>query len=107
MATRKPSVKPSNGPRWQSSGSPDDLEPAEQIAHEILTGRRDLLPSVERIMTADLGEAGTLRAISLFRDALSNPGDVHRDPRVAIAESASAAGGASSRRVAKLDPPLS
>ena len=37
-------------------------------------------------MTAGLGTEGTLKAIGLFRDSLTNPGDVHRDPRVAIAE---------------------
>jgi hypothetical protein len=92
MATRKQAAKPLNGiSRWQSSGSPDDVGPAERIAHEILSGRRDLLPSVDRIMTAGLGTAGTLHAITLFRDALDKPGDVHRDPRVAIAEGAATA----------------
>ena len=91
MATKKHTAKPPNGaPRWQS-GSPDDLGPAELIAHEILAGRRDLFPSVERIMTAGLETDGTLRAISLFRDSLGNPGDVHRDPRVAIVDGAAAA----------------
>jgi hypothetical protein len=85
MATKKQLAKPTNGiAPWKSAGSPDDLGPAERIAHEILTGRRDLLPSVERIMTAGLGPEGTLKAISLFRDALGKHGDVHRDPRVAI-----------------------
>jgi hypothetical protein len=55
------------------------------IAHEILAERRDLLPSVERIMMAGLGSDGTLKAINLFRDSLGHPGDVHRDPKVAIA----------------------
>ena len=92
MATKKQTAKSaSNMPRWQSSGSSDDLGPAEQIAHEILAGRRDLLPSVERIMTAGLGPDGTLRAINLFRDALVTPGAKHRDPRMAIADSAAAA----------------
>ena len=96
MATKKQTAKPPNGnARWQLPGSPEDLGPAEQIAHEILAGRRDLLPSLERIMTAGLGPEGTLTAISLFRDALGKPSDVHRDPRVAIAEVASALGAAS------------
>jgi hypothetical protein len=90
MATRKQAAKPPIGAaRWQTSDSPGDLGPAEQIAHEILAARGDLLPSVDRIMTAGLGTEGTLKAIGLFRDALSNPGDVNRDPRVAIAEVAS------------------
>lgn len=104
MATKKQTAKPANGiASWQSAGSADD--PAELIAHEILAGRRDLLPSVERIMTADLGAAGTLRAIRLFRDALSNPDDVHRDPRVAIAKGASTADHASSGRVTDVGRP--
>ncbi len=86
MATRKQAAKPHGIPRWQSTGSPEELAPAEQIAHEILAGRRDLLPSVERIMMAGLGAEGTLKAIGLFRDALGQPGDVNRDPRVAIAD---------------------
>jgi hypothetical protein len=85
MATKKQGAQPLRITGWQSSGSPDDLGPAERIAHEILASRRDLLPSVERIMVAGLGTDGTLKAISLFRDALTTPGDVHRDPRVAIA----------------------
>jgi len=76
--------------RWQSSEGLDDLSPAERIAHDIVSGRRDLLPSVERIMTAGLSTDGTLRAIGLFRDAVGTPGDAHRDPRVAIAEGATA-----------------
>lgn len=69
---------------WQSSQALEELEPAERVAHDILAARSDLLPSVERIMNAGLGADGTLRAINLFRDSLSNLGDVHRDPRVAI-----------------------
>lgn len=88
MATKKQAAKtPNRIARWQSTGPPEDVGPAEQIANEILAGRRDLLPSVDRIMTADLGSEGTLKAIGLFRDALNEPGDVHRDPRVAIAAS--------------------
>jgi hypothetical protein len=87
MATRKPTTKPGHIKyRWQSTESLDDLGPADRIAHDILAGRRDLFPSVERIMTAGLDDDGTLRAIGLFRDSLTTPGDVHRDPRVAIAQ---------------------
>jgi len=69
---------------WRTSKESDDLNPAERVAHDVLTARRDLLPSVELIMTAGLGSDATLRAISLFRDSLSNAGDANRDPRVAI-----------------------
>jgi hypothetical protein len=96
MATRKQTTKPGHVRyRWQSAESPDDLGPADRIAHDILAGRRDLLPSVERIMTAGLDDDGTLCAIGLFRDSLTTPGDVNRDPRVAIARCATGQGGAS------------
>jgi hypothetical protein len=86
MATKKQTAKPARVTSpWLSSASPDELGPADRIAHDILAGRRDLLPSVQRIMTAGLGAEATLQAIGLFRDSLGNPGDVHRDPRVAIA----------------------
>ena len=90
MAVRKQAAKPPIGtPRWQLPGSTEELDPAERVAHEIFAARSDLLPSVDRIMTAGLGADGTLKAMCMFRDALTNPGDVHRDPRVAIAEVAS------------------
>lgn len=69
---------------WRSSREDGELNPAERVAHDVLTARRDLLPSVELIMTAGLGSEATLRAISLFRDSLTNAGDANRDPRVAI-----------------------
>ena len=70
---------------YLTTASPDDLEPASRIAYDIVHDRRDVLPSVERIMNAGLDEAATLRAMTLFRDALISTGDPHRDPRVAIA----------------------
>lgn len=82
MAVKKRVATPTYS--WLRSGT-TELSPAEQVAHDILTERRDLMPSVERIMNAGLGADGTLRAIGLFRDALTTEGDVHRDPRVAIA----------------------
>ena len=69
---------------WKSPGSPHELGTAEQLAHAIVTERADLLPSVERIMTAPLDGDGRVRALGLFRDSLTTPGDRHRDPRVAI-----------------------
>jgi len=70
---------------WKTPGSVEDLIPVEQLAHGIVTERPDLMPSVERIMVADLDGDARLRALNLFNDSLSAPGDVHRDPRVAIA----------------------
>lgn len=64
--------------------SPDDLAPAQRLAHDIVAERRDLLPSVERIINAELGDA-TLDALSLFQNALATPGDPCRDPAVAVA----------------------
>jgi hypothetical protein len=93
MAIKKQTAKSATATSpWLSSASPDDLGPADRIAHDILTGRRDLLPSVQRIMTAGLGSEATLQAIGLFRDSLDSPGDVHRDPRVAIARCSSDTG---------------
>ncbi len=87
MATKKTTPRvPFNTPRWALPGPPKDLDAAEQVAHDILAERRDLLPSVARIMTADLGTERTLTALGLFRHALARPGDMHRDPRIAIAD---------------------
>jgi hypothetical protein len=80
---RRP-VKPVENP-YLTSGSADDLSPPNRIAYEIVASRRDLVPSVERIMNAGLDQDGTVRALSLFRDSLTTIGDPHRDPRVAIA----------------------
>lgn len=60
------------------------LPPADRMAREIIAERRDLTPSVSRIMEAGLDQDGTLRALELFRDALNTVGDPHRDPRAAI-----------------------
>jgi len=85
MATKRPSKKPAANP-YLTSSSPDDLGPANRIAYDIVAARRDLLPSVERIMNAGLDESGTVGALGLFQTSLASPGDPNRDPRVAIAE---------------------
>ena len=72
---------------YLTTASPDDLGPANRIAYDIVHERRDVLPSVERIMNAGLDEDATLQAMTLFRDALATIGDPHRDPRVAISAS--------------------
>lgn len=69
---------------YLTAASADELAPAERIAHDIVSQRRDLIPSVDRIMNAGLGTA-TLQAITLFRDALTDLSDPNRDPAVAIA----------------------
>jgi hypothetical protein len=70
---------------YLTTDSPEELSPPNRIAYEIFAARRDLQPSVERIMNAGLDEDATTRALSLFRDSLGNPGDPHRDPAAAIA----------------------
>lgn len=86
MTSKRVAKAPPINP-YLTAASPEDLEPASRIAYDIVHGRRDVLPSVERIMNADLDDEATLRAITLFRDALMTAGDPHRDPRVAIAAS--------------------
>jgi len=70
----------------------DDLAPADRVAHDIVARRRDLIPSVGRIMNAGLG-ASTLTAITLFRDSLTDLSDPNRDPAVAIANCTRATSG--------------
>ncbi|MFW2333829.1 hypothetical protein [Ilumatobacter sp.] len=76
--------------RW-SDGSIDveELEPAERIAHELVSEFADLAPSVEKIMDAEISDDGRTQALELFRSSLGTIGDPNRDPRVAI----TAAGG--------------
>lgn len=77
------------GSRW-SQGLDDvgDLAPRERLAHEIVTTHRDLLPSVERIMDAELTEDQCVVALTAFRDSVGTAGDPNRDPRVSIANAA-------------------
>jgi hypothetical protein len=84
MVVRKRSTKAPRNP-YLTSESPDDLGPANRIAYDIVAERRDLLPSVERIMNAGLDEDGTVGVLTLFRGSLTAAGDPNRDPRVAIA----------------------
>src|ERR1700752_3276435 len=82
MVVRKRSKAPPNP--YLKVGTPDDLSPANRIAYDIVAERRDLLPSVERIMNADLDEDGKVGALPLFQGSLTVAGDPNRDPRVAI-----------------------
>jgi hypothetical protein len=86
MATSRPAKRIANP--YLTMASPDDLSPPNRIAFEIVAERRDLLPSVERIMNAGLDEEATAKALGLFRTSLGVSGDPHRDPAVAIATSA-------------------
>lgn len=77
------------GSRWSEGlASVDDLAPRERLAHEIVSAHGDLLPSVERIMDAELTEEQGLAALTAFRESIGNAGDPNRDPRVAIANAA-------------------
>ncbi len=87
---KKQSRTPQNP--YQSSASPAELSPANLLAYEIVGARRDLLPSVEQIMNAGLDDDVTAAALGLFQTALINPGDPHRDPRVAITRASNATG---------------
>jgi hypothetical protein len=85
MVKKSPPAPPAGAKPYLQHGSIDDLGPADRIAREIITSRRDLLPSVARIMDAELGDDATFVAIGLFRDSLDQANDPNRDPRVAIA----------------------
>lgn len=89
MVTRKQSARGVNNP-YLTTATPGELGAANRIAYDIIAERRDLLPSVERIMNAGLDETGTVGALTLFRCSLNATGDPHRDPRVAIAAHTSA-----------------
>lgn len=84
MTTKRKPAGKRPAASWSSAVTPNDFDESEVIAHGILDDRPDLLPSVARIMNAGLDPDGRRRALTLFRDALQSPGDVHRDPRVAI-----------------------
>jgi hypothetical protein len=62
----------------------ENRTPSEVIAAAIASDYNDLAPSVNRIMSADLGEPGRLRAITLFRESLGATDDPMRYPANAI-----------------------
>ena len=85
--TKKSTSKKKKTPvsRWFQGDTPfEELEPSEQIAHTIVTQFRDLSPSVERIMSAELSPVPRLEAIGLFQTSLDYLDDPNRDPRQAI-----------------------
>ena len=85
MSVTKKTASKRVAANWKTPSSPIKLEPLDQLAHSIVSDRPDLLPSVERIMVAELDGDGRMRALTLFRDSLHTAGDANRDPRVAIA----------------------
>jgi len=72
-------------PWCDATADVDSLEPNERVAHELGVLRRDLTPSVERIMNHEMSEEARGRALAVFAESLKTPGDPNRDPRVAIA----------------------
>jgi len=75
--------------RWSDGATDvDELPPRERLAHEIVSTHGDLLPSVVRIMDAELTEEQGVVALTAFRDSIGVAGDPNRDPRVAIANAA-------------------
>jgi hypothetical protein len=91
MVVRK-SAKQAGNP-YLGDGDIDGLSPANRLAYDIVAERRDVLPSVERIMNAGLTEHDTVTALSLFRTALGSVTDPNRDPRAAVAAATSASPG--------------
>jgi len=91
MVVKKPAKRAANP--YLGDGDVDGLSPANRLAHDIVAERRDVLPSVERIMNAGLAEQDTVTALSLFRTALGNVNDPKRDPRAALAAATSASPG--------------
>ena len=77
MVVRKRSTKAPHNP-YLTAATPDDLGPANRIAYDIIAERRDLLPSVERIMNAGLDADGTVGVLTLFRCSLTAAGDPNR-----------------------------
>ncbi|WP_116998207.1 hypothetical protein [Desertimonas flava] len=91
MVTKK-SAKGAANP-YLGDGDIDALSPANRLAYEIIADRRDVLPSVERIMNAGLAEPDTVNALTLFRTALGSLDDPNRDPRAAVAAATAASSG--------------
>ena len=64
---------------------PENRTESEIVAAALLARYNDLAPSLNRIMSAGLGEAGRLHAITAFQGSLGVAGDPMRDPANAIA----------------------
>jgi len=78
--------------RWHDGSTPiEELPAAEQMAHQLVSERADLTPSVVRIMDAELTEDQRTHALNAFHGSLDSPGDPNRDPRTAIANALAAA----------------
>lgn len=83
---KPPRRKPAPSSPWcDSSVDVDSLTADQRLAHELVVRRRDLTPSVARIMDASMTPTARSRALAAFSTAVDTPGDPNRDPRVAIA----------------------
>jgi hypothetical protein len=88
-ATKSRQRKPQGPSPWCGPDvDPQSLTPNQRAAHDLVSQRRDLTPSVTRIMDADLSEAARTSALDAFRTSLTTPGDPNRDPVVAITNAA-------------------
>lgn len=76
--------------RWHDGTTDiDELSTSEKLAHDIVSVRKDLEPSVQRIMDAELEDDQRDVALTAFGNSLDRVDDPNRDPRVAIANAAS------------------
>ncbi len=87
MTAKKPRAAAGVAADWASPGSPHELDELQLTAHGMVAERPDLRPSIARIVSADLDMSGRIRALALFKDSLTSPGDPNRDPRIAIEQS--------------------
>ena len=72
--------------RWHDGTTDiEDLSSSEKLAHDLVSVRKDLEPSVQRIMDAELDDEQRDVALIAFGDSLDQVDDPNRDPRVAIA----------------------
>ncbi len=72
--------------KWSDGTTPvEELPEPQQLAHQIVVERRDVISSVTRIMDAELSDEGRIQALTAFHAALSDLDDPNRDPRVSIA----------------------
>jgi hypothetical protein len=87
-STPRPAAKsPSAAKRaaMKLAALPENYTPSQNAAYELIDEYSDLQPSVGRIMSAALDEAGKMYAMTLFRASLSEIGDPNRIPANAIA----------------------
>ncbi len=79
-------------PWYDGTVDVDSLSPNEQVAHRLVSKYRDLAPSVERIMYAEISDDVRTRAMDAFANSIGQIGDPNRDPRVAIDNATRVAG---------------